>query len=208
MKILCFGDSNTYGFNPINYSQFPFPIRYAGILQDALDTNVKVVDEGICGLSIVHPSRELSAMNHIEDILKKHKEIDIITLMLGTNDCNNDLQLCVHDIGRNLEILVKKIHSMPQYFVENNVNIVIIVPAQIKPEIQNKPNYSLNLESHLKSIKLSPIYKEVCTKNNCKFIDTTNILSTSQQDYVHLDTTAHKALGNFLATKIKEFFKI
>ena len=93
-RVLCYGDSNTWGFNAMNenvYGQrFPEEVRWTGRLQTLLGENWTVIEEGLCGRTTVFedPLREgLNGLQYLGPCLATHNPIDYLILMLGTNDC-------------------------------------------------------------------------------------------------------------------------
>ena len=53
-QVLCFGDSNTWGYNPENGERFPWGIRWTSILQQKLaNKDIRIIEEGLCGRTTV-----------------------------------------------------------------------------------------------------------------------------------------------------------
>ena len=90
MNILCFGDSNTYGYRPDGSGRFDADTRWTGLLQKKLGTNDRIIEEGLCGRTTVF-SDELRegrrGLDTIGILLESHAPVDLLILMLGTNDC-------------------------------------------------------------------------------------------------------------------------
>ena len=89
MNILCFGDSNTHGYNPKDTTRFEKNIRWTGILQNLLGEKDYVIEEGLSGRTTVFedPINEgLCGLNYIVPCLMTHEPVDLLIIMLGTND--------------------------------------------------------------------------------------------------------------------------
>ena len=92
-QILCFGDSNTWGYNGENGERFPWGVRWTGLLQEKFAENrteVRIIEEGLVGRTTVfedplRDGRKGTAL--FPTILETHAPVDAIVLMLGTNDC-------------------------------------------------------------------------------------------------------------------------
>ena len=93
--ILCFGDSNTWGFDPDATASSPYPIRHAhdvrwtGVLARELGQEFHVIEEGQNGRTTVHEDPIVQHRNgrtYLPPCLESHKPIDLVVLMLGTND--------------------------------------------------------------------------------------------------------------------------
>lgn len=85
MKILCYGDSNTYGFDPrflADYSdRLPRALRWTGILDR--DPRFEVVNAGLNGRQFPHDE---AGYNYLRRLLEDNADAEVVTVMLGTND--------------------------------------------------------------------------------------------------------------------------
>ncbi len=92
-QILAFGDSNTWGLVPGSkpHERFAWGQRWTSILQEKFDPEeVRIAEEGLCGRTTVfedelRPGRK--GVSSIPILLESHYPIDVLVLMLGTNDC-------------------------------------------------------------------------------------------------------------------------
>ena len=85
--VLCFGDSNTYGYNPRTEGRYPSYFRYPNILQQFLGDEYKVIAEGLNGRTTAFPKTGLmwkSGLYAVEPVLASHYPIDTLIVMLGT----------------------------------------------------------------------------------------------------------------------------
>ena len=88
-RILCFGDSNTWGWNPANKERFDENSRWTGILKNKLGENYDIIEEGLNGRTTVWDDPIEGYKNgkkHLPSCLESHRPLDIVVLMLGTND--------------------------------------------------------------------------------------------------------------------------
>ena len=88
-RVLCFGDSNTYGYDPARDGRYGDDERYPMVLQDLLGDGWSVVEEGLPGRTAVFDDPITEGMNGlrvITPILMSHAPLDTVTIMLGTND--------------------------------------------------------------------------------------------------------------------------
>ena len=90
-QILCFGDSNTWGYDGESRERLPWGVRWTSLLQEKLNKEeYRVIEEGLCGRTTVfedplRDGRKGTAL--LPTLLETHAQVDVITLMLGTNDC-------------------------------------------------------------------------------------------------------------------------
>lgn len=100
--VLCYGDSITWGFNPTDGSRFSFEQRWPGVLQAALGTGYRIVEEGLTGRTVATdswglPHRDGRAM--LGPMLGSHAPLDWVIILLGTNDCGPSYHRDVSEIA-------------------------------------------------------------------------------------------------------------
>lgn len=102
-QVLCFGDSNTWGYNPENGERFPWGVRWTSILQQKLaDKDIRIIEEGLCGRTTVFedPLRQgRKGVSLFPTLLETHKPENIV-IMLGTNDCKTVFSASPDVIGK------------------------------------------------------------------------------------------------------------
>ena len=123
-QILCFGDSNTYGLIPGTTNQrYGWGTRWTSILDDKVRTKgYRVIEEGLCGRTTVFddPFRtERRGTEMLPAILESHRPVDIIVLMLGTNDCKSVYSATPEVIGQGIEQLSGVVQSTAASSEEN-----------------------------------------------------------------------------------------
>ena len=190
-KILCFGDSNTYGFNPKNGSRFNEKIRWAGQIKEKLKNKFEIIEQGQnnrCGFTKNKESIELSGGIAIEKYLKLRP--DIVILAIGINDLQKIYKNDEKTIYEGLKSLILKIKS---YGISN---IILLTPSILKENILNSFFNSLFDEVSIeKSKKLPDIYKKLSEELNVINIDLNKIAETSETDGLHYDEEGHKKIA-------------
>ena len=114
-QILCFGDSNTYGLIPGTKDRYDWDTRWSGRIGQRLwEDGCRIVEEGLCGRTTVFddPLRDgRRGTELLSVILETHKPVDVVVLMLGTNDCKTMYDTSAEVIGRGVERLLDQIRS-------------------------------------------------------------------------------------------------
>ncbi len=199
MKILCYGDSNTWGYIPnINgYSKNAIMKQYAesDCWWYSLKAGNEVFIDGKCGRCIAHENRWLenrNASKTIYDDLKLYRDLDLIILQLGTNDCKGEYADTALQITQNLQTLINKIKNM------SNAQIAIISPAIIKENNPITLKYYVGAQS--KSEELDKLYHELALQEGCFFISGKDL--EIGEDGEHLTKLGHKQLGTKVIKKI------
>jgi len=101
--ILCYGDSNTWGFDPATERRFPREVRWPGRLQSALGEEWHVVEEGLNGRtttleSPIAPGK--NGLDYLVPCLDSHAPLDAVVIFLGTNDLADRYGLTATDVAR------------------------------------------------------------------------------------------------------------
>lgn len=102
IEILCFGDSNTYGFTPDWKHRYGRDIRYPGVLQALLGDGYYVAEDGLIGRTAAFPDSNRdgrSALDTLPLSIESHGPVQYIVLMLGTNDCKADKTRSAEEVG-------------------------------------------------------------------------------------------------------------
>ena len=113
MRIMCFGDSNTWGYRPDNGLRYDSDERFTGILKQKLPDD-GIIEEGLNGRTFVlhdpycdYASGEAA----LPYLLKSHMPLDLIVIMLGTNDLKHQFQLSAEAISRGAKVLIRMIKN-------------------------------------------------------------------------------------------------
>jgi lysophospholipase L1-like esterase len=137
--VLCFGDSNTWGFDPDSILA-PFPrrhpsnVRWTGLLAQSLGPNFRILEEGQNGRTTVHDDPLNIARNgrdYLPACLESHKPIDIVVLMLGTNDLKSLYNLPAGEIANGVGILARMILSSTAGPDNSAPKLLIICPPEV-----------------------------------------------------------------------------
>ena len=109
-KIICYGDSNTFGFNPIDGSRYNEDTRWTSLLQENLGNEYEVINEGVCDRTgfVNNPKGFLfSAQKHFPKFISKTENLEILIMALGTNDLQFQYDISIEAIEKGLENLIK-----------------------------------------------------------------------------------------------------
>ena len=88
-RIVCFGDSNTWGYNALESSRYGEEIRWTGRLQRLLGEEYTVIEEAQNGRTTVWDDpieNRLAGLTYLWPCMESHSPFDLLIIMLGTND--------------------------------------------------------------------------------------------------------------------------
>lgn len=209
-RILCYGDSNTYGHNPLNGNRLEG--RWTKILCDMLGEEYEIIEEGLCGRTTVFDDNYDKGRNGealIEPTIASHTPIDLIVIMLGTNDIQTQFSKTAFDIARGIETLIRRIKNPYMYGNYSVPKILVISPILIDISIKNSFFGSLfGAERAVElSKKLAEQYKRVVDLyEDTYFMNAADFASASVLDGLHMDSENHKKLAEGIAAKILSIF--
>ncbi|MBR3247459.1 MAG: SGNH/GDSL hydrolase family protein [Clostridiales bacterium] len=202
-SVVCFGDSNTYGHNPINGERFPESVRWPCLLQELLGDGYKVIEEGLNGRTTVFddPNDDWkNGVDYIKGILCTHRPVDYLVIMLGTNDMKTIYNASPEAISAGVNEIVsraEKVMDLKQGYVPK---ILIVSPPEITEDVLKGPfGGSFDERSIDKSKRLAGFYKNVADKHGCMFLDAKMHIKPSVEDGLHLGPEGHKGLAEAVA---------
>jgi lysophospholipase L1-like esterase len=208
--ILCYGDSNTWGYNPDGTGRYPKHIRWTSVLQSALGDSYDVIPEGLNGRTTVwnDPVRGeyRNGKAYLLPCLHSHKPIDLVILFLGSNDLKYRFNVSSNEIAQSVEMLVNIIKKSEAGPDMSSPEILVIIPPPILiPEEARKFDYLIpEYEKAVEKSKHFPQEFTAVLKGQCHLIDASKLIKTSEIDGMHLDPENHAILGKEVAKYIKE----
>ncbi len=195
-RILCLGDSNTWGYNAETDGRFPDDVRWTGRLAERLGDDYTIIEEGLSGRTTVFedPINEgMSALQYLYPCLMSHSPLDYLIIMLGTNDCKERFSATPKNIADGMKRLVQKAKNVTCWREEPQILIVAPPPIDIRCE-KSYVAGEMGVCSK-KSEELSKEYKKCAEENKCDFLDAAPFCTMNQLDFMHLDAESHDRLS-------------
>lgn len=197
-KILCYGDSNTFGFIPENCKRYDKDSRWSGILSEILKENYQVIEEGMNNRTGFFKNPEglkQSGGEYLSVFLQNHRNLDICIISLGTNDAQFFYNLDENSTKNGLQNLIDSVRE-----VNIKTNIIIVPPVKITENILHSGfSMMFNRESIDKINKVFPNFEQTAKENNCLYFDFNQITSPAQKDGLHYTKESHTIIANKLA---------
>ena len=209
--ILCLGDSNTHGYcaDPSDCAdggiRFNEEERWTCLLQKALGPEVLVTEEGLSGRTTVFPDplhESMDALGVLYALLKSHEALDLLVIMLGTNDTKERLGANASCIAIGMERLVRKAQSV-DCWGDHAPSILIVCPPPIRPEMElaecGQPMGRGCLE---KSRELPAYYEKTAKLVGARFLDAKDC-EFNAVDGMHLTRRGHAQLAALLEGPVR-----
>lgn len=218
--ILCYGDSNTWGYVPTNsfstpLKRYPRAERWPGALQNLLGEDYYVVEEGLNGRTTnldyhIPPNRNGKA--YLPSCLYTHAPIDLVILALGGNDLKVYFNRTAEQICDGVLDLVDIIQtSVYGYDFQSAPEILLVSPPLLSPMIEQfrDENGMILFEGAIKKVNLLiDLCSKLAKEKNCYYLDISNSVSPSTIDGLHFDAPAHKKIAQLMHEKIKRIYEM
>ena len=215
--IVCFGDSNTFGYcaDPKDCAdsggRFNEDERWPQLLQKALGEEYLVIEEGLCGRTTVFNdpfSDTRSGLDYIIPCVSSHGPVDLLIIMLGTNDVKERFASSPACIGMGMGRLISA--AMPHCsWGSKGVNVLVIAPPHIHEEIyQTSHANTMGAGCVEKSRELAHFYKVYCQRPGVHHLDAQEIgCELNQIDHLHLTKKGHATLAERLIQLVPQLIK-
>ena len=209
-KIVCFGDSNTYGYDPATGGRFDEKTRWPKLLQDLLGSGYEVIEEGQNGRTIANEDPweggTKCGMDYALPMLET-KRPDLLIIMLGTNDLKIKFNLPAADIAGSMQTMLMKIRGYCKYYLSApDQKILLIAPPALSEPFSESYFAAFFDENGVveKSKELAKWYELVAQQFECEFLNATSQVSAGGVDHLHLDPAGHKKMAQLVCDKVKE----
>ena len=209
-RIICFGDSNTWGFNPLDGSRYDENTRWPMVLQKLLGDEYQIIEEGQNGRTIANSDPWewgcKCGMDYILPMVESHKPFDLLIIMLGSNDLKAKFHLPAGDIAGSLQNMLMKTKSFLKYQCGIEPKILIVSPPYLGENLATSPFAPFfDVDTVIENSKrLAYWYELVAKQFDCEFLDAAAICKAGEADSLHLMEDGHKALAEGICRKIRE----
>lgn len=204
--IVCFGDSNTHGYCAETSGRFSEKERWTCLLQELLGTEYLVLEEGLSGRTCCFPDPLYEGLNGLDSIypcLMSHEPVDLLVIMLGTNDTKERFGASSACIALGLKRLIEKARSISDCW-RNGPNILIVTPKNIDPEYAGSSvGNTMGRGCAEKSAGLGSEYEKIALLTGCRYFDANTVVTENNHiDFMHLTAQGHRELAEALAKQI------
>jgi len=202
--VLCYGDSNTHGTKPLTtlgaFERHAPGDRWPDIMAAALGRDHTVISEGLPGRTTVHDDLVEGGMRNgltvLPAILHSHTPIDLMVLMLGTNDLKNRFSVTAFEIARSLERMVQMARA--EGVVQD---ILLVAPVTVRETgvlvdvFSGAEARQMGLVGHIAA---------AAERQGCGFVNADAVVNVSEVDGVHWEADAHQTFGDAMARAVAQ----
>ena len=209
--VMCFGDSLTWGWVPAAETapttRFDRDVRWTGVLAATLGDDYVVIEEGLSArtTNVDDPTDpRLNGAAHLPVALASHLPLDLVVLMLGTNDTKAYFHRTPFDIATGMSVLAAQVLSsaggVGTVYPAPKVLVVAPPPLGSTPD----PWFQMTFEGgREKSERLAEAYRALCAYMKIPFFDAGSVIATDGSDGVHFTEANNRDLGAALADEVR-----
>jgi len=213
-SILCYGDSLTWGWIPVKEGsptlRYPFEQRWTGAMAAVLGEGYIVVEEGLSArtTSADDPNDpRLNGSHYLPSAIASHLPLDLVIIMLGTNDTKPYYNRTPYDIAYGMAKLVGQVltsaggvgtpYPAPR--------CLVVAPPPLSP-MPHPYFQGMFGGGHEKSKELGRQYRDMADFLKVDFLDAGDFITTDGCDGIHFTGENNLDLGRAIATKVEEIF--
>lgn len=208
-RILCYGDSNTWGYIPGGLGRYEEAVRWTGRLQQRLGADYRVIEAGLSGRTTSYDDPTSDYRNGRRGLgyaLFESAPIDLLIVSLGTNDLKFTTAA---GSARGLNALLRSVRHLYSLAIGDVTGlscpqILVISPIAIGAEIDSKEPGGSLCGCHKQSLEFAKHYRVVCEAVGAQFMDGGEYASPDPTDCVHMSEVSHEKLAEAVFEKVKE----
>lgn len=205
--IVCFGDTNTWGYDEITGGRLPFEKRWTGILSKILGKGYRVIEEGMAGRTTVNEDpveQHKNGREHLFPCLESHRPIDVFVMMLGQVELKSRFSLTGYDIAMGIEELVAIVLKSDAGRSGQPPKTLLISPVQVgKVEGTDMEKWFPAVGTRERSAMFPVLFKEIADKYGIEFMEASKAAKTAA-DAIHIANDSHQSFAQAVAWKIEE----
>jgi lysophospholipase L1-like esterase len=205
--ILCYGDSNTWGYDPATTERFDRDSRWPGVLRQELGDGYLVIEEGLNGRTTVWDDPIEGYKNgkqYLIPCLETHKPLDLVVIMLGTNDLKKRFSLSAFDIAYGASALADVARKSEAGLGGAAPKVLLICP----PPVGKLTEFAEMFEgAEEKSRRLAEWFRRVAQEQGCELLEAGKSVTPSDLDGIHFEADQHQELGRAVAAAAKRILR-
>ena len=206
-RILCFGDSLTWGYDPVTCERFDEETRWPCVLQSLLGDEFAVVEEGQNGRTIAtdDPTKGFkSGLDYVIPCIESHKPLEMMIIMLGTNDIKTKYCYTAGDIADEMKLFLERVLSYNHFRLGDKMKVLLVSPPLIGEGMAESRFYDKFHDDFARevSMELGEQFGKLAEAYGVLFFDSADVVVASKEDSLHLDAENQRKLGRAIFENI------
>ena len=202
--IVCYGDSNTHGADALTGARLPRHARWPGVLAELLAGRAQVIEEGLNGRTTIHddPLEEgRNGRTYLLPCLRSHAPVDVLVLMLGTNDLKSWFGLAAHQIADGAAALARLALASGTGPDGGRPQVLLIAPPALGDTTDRSELWGFG-DARATAAALPRLYRVAAEAAGVAFLDASVLVTGDPADGVHLSPASHAALARAVADTV------
>ncbi|HML46371.1 MAG TPA: SGNH/GDSL hydrolase family protein [Clostridia bacterium] len=212
--ILCFGDSNTWGFDIDSYEpdtgavrRMPYELRWPGAMANLLGPAYRVIEDALNARTLMQEDRYFPmrrGLPALEMALDAHAPLDLVILHLGVNELKTMFSLSAGVIALGMDKLAQA--AQTSYYGYPAPKVLVIAPPPVPEEIADALfGFQFGPDAARKSREFAALYREIARRRGCAFLDAGTLgFTLNHVDCLHYNPQDHRKLAEAAAAKVRE----
>lgn len=207
-SLMCFGDSNTHGTKPMKAfgerDRYDRATRWPGVCAAELGPGWHVVEEGHPGRTSVLDDPTAGphriGVSILPSLLESHMPLDVVAIMIGTNDLKHCHAMTPLDIALAVERLVIAVRTSLCGPAGGAPKVLLVAPVPVKERGWLGEMFH---GAEAKAPRLAAYLAEVARRNGAGFVDAGLVATVDEDEGIHLPAEAHAAIGRAVAAAVR-----
>lgn len=215
--LLCFGDSNTWGFDPATGARYPRAVRWPGVCASELGDGWHVLEAGLNGRTTVFedPLGDLAGVRHLGPVLASAAPVGVVVIALGTNDLKARFSASAAEIADGAGALVERVLASDAGPDDAAPAVLLVAPPPVgdvytvagdDPDEREATALTWR-DARERSLGFARHYRRVARELGVAYLDAGTVLTSSPVDAIHWSEEGHAALGRAVARAVGELVR-
>jgi lysophospholipase L1-like esterase len=202
-RVLCYGDSNTWGYDPDTGTRFPPDVRWTGVLANRLGSGYTVIEEGLNGRTTrwddpLEQGRD--GLTFLRPCIDSQMPLDLLIVMLGTNDLKHRFRLTASDIAESAAGLAEEARRLATAQDGARAEVLLVAPPALTRLTDLDQMFDGARET---SRQLAHYFGVLAGRRGLPWFDAGSVIACSDLDGIHFEADAHRTLGEALADEVR-----
>lgn len=213
-RILCYGDSNTWGFKPMKEClenwrmRFDEDTRWTGVLQKLLGEDYRVLEEGLNGRTSAFDDPQDDTRNgyrYIATCLQTNMPIDMAIVMLGTNDIKSFFPYTPYVVANGVGRVLDEINKIDYGRDGKAPEILLVSPISLGEDaVRGWIGGEFGMDAVEKNARLAEYLEKAAKSRGIHFIDIGKYISADPADGIHMNEAGHALMAQMMLEQVKK----
>jgi lysophospholipase L1-like esterase len=205
--IVTFGDSNSWGYEPVSGVRYPKGVRWTTVMHQELGPTYALIEEALNGRTTVfndpiEPYR--CGLDYLQPCLMSHAPLDLLIIALGCNDLKKRFSVSASDIARGAERLIMTARSLAVGPAASAPKIILVAP----PPVAKLTEFAEMFEgAEAKSKALAGHYRTIAERLDVGFVNSGEHITCSDRDGIHFEADQHAIFGRAMAQAVIQYLR-